>query len=447
MGAIDKLRKGYHNILRPEILSLIPKTATAILDLGCGSGELGKALRARQKCIVDGIELNKAAADIARQNLNVVYQDNLNRFDPKFLKTKYDVIVFGDILEHLVFPWSVLKNFSSVLRDNGVVVASVPNVAHPWIAHQLLKGLFRYQTAGILDITHLRFFTKTTICQLFYRAGLKIKSIDPYPSQENPRQWLVTAVKPIVEHTSPVVTVLMLTHNAWDYTAQAINSIKTHTDRPYKLLVIDNGSTDGTVQNLRQDTSIFHVENTCNLGFATGFNVGLEMIDTPFFVICNSDIVVTKNWLSVMLDQIKSDDNLMVLGPRSNYVSGPQLVRDVPYNNQKTLEAFAEQWFNNPGQPISYFHRIVFFCTLFKRQVLETIGMLDERFDYGNFDDDDYCLRVKQKGYSLAYSNNVFIHHYGSITFKENKLDYAQIMEVNKKRFMDKWNIKQEPGL
>ena len=108
MSTQGKIRPGYHDILRPEILSLIPEDATTVLDLGCGTGQLGKALRARQKCVVDGIELNKEAADKARLNLSAVYQDNLNRFDPSHLNVKYDVLVFADILEHLVSPWEVL---------------------------------------------------------------------------------------------------------------------------------------------------------------------------------------------------------------------------------------------------------------------------------------------------------------------------------------------------
>jgi GT2 family glycosyltransferase len=144
-----------------------------------------------------------------------------------------------------------------------------------------------------------------------------------------------------------------------------------------------------------------------------------------------------------MIYFISNDDNLMVLGPRSNYVSGPQLVTDIQYNNESSLEAFAVRWSKLQQEPITYFHRIVFFCTLFKTQVLQEIGLLDERFELGNFDDDDYCRRVKGRGFSLAIANNVFIHHYGSRTFALNNIDYARAMEINKKKFMQKWGIKE----
>ncbi len=144
----------------------------------------------------------------------------------------------------------MLKKFTQVLEDNGVVIASIPNISHPWIISQLQKGLFRYELAGLLDVTHLRFFTKTTIGQLFYKAGLKITNIEPYPTESNPVQYLVTAKKPVVEHKDPLATILILTLNAWEYTAQCLASIKELTETPYKILVIDNGSTDGTVEHL-----------------------------------------------------------------------------------------------------------------------------------------------------------------------------------------------------
>jgi len=441
MPNVGQARAGYHDLLRREILELVPASATKILDLGCGTGELGKALKARQKCYVTGVELNKEASEIAAKHLDKIWTDNLNRFDPSFLNQKYNCLIFADILEHLISPWQVLKKFAQVLTDDGVVIASIPNIAHPWIISQLQKGLFRYELAGLLDVTHLRFFTKTTIFQLFYKAGLKIVNIRAHPSDNNPIQYHITAVKPMLEHALPLATILILTYNCWRYTAQCINSIKERTRAPNKILVIDNGSTDKTVHELRKNPTIFHVENSQNLGFGRGFNVGMELVDTPFFVICNSDVVVTKNWLTKMILHINTDENLVALGPVSNYVSGPQLIRDIPYNNEATLEAFARERVKLIPKPLRYFHRIVFFCTLFKSVVMQKIGLLDERFEIGNFEDDDYCMRIALAKLRAAIDDTVFIHHYGSQSFRENEIDYKKTMELNKRKFMQKWHL------
>lgn len=440
------MRKGYHDLLRREILELIPATVKRVLDLGCGTGRLGKALKERQECFIVGIELNKEAAEIARKNLDGVWIDNLNRYDPSFSKVKYDCLIFADILEHLISPWTVLEKFAPVLTDDGTIIASIPNIAHPAYVKNLEQGLFRYEVGGILDITHLRFFTKTSIFQLFYGAGLKIVNIRAYPSDKDPVQYHITAVKPLVEHKQPATTILILTSDGWGYTKLCINSIKKNTHAPYKLLVIDNGSTDGTIEELRKDRSIFHIENSCNLGFSKGFNTGLGLVNTPYFVLCNNDVVVTNNWLTAMIRHIELDKDLVVLGARSNYVSGPQLVKDIPYTDEKSLEAFAKRLSNLEQPAITYFFRIVFFFTLFKKEVLQKIGHLDERFGKGNYEDDDYCVRVSLKKLKTAYDNTVFIHHYGGMFYKGDIEASNKLILENRKKFMDKWNMTEYCG-
>lgn len=441
MPSSDTFRRGYHDLPRRELMDLIPTSARKILDCGCGTGALGKALKERQDCYVHGIELVKEAAGIAMQHLDEVTVDNLNRYDPSFLETDYDCIVFADILEHLINPWQVIKKFAAKLTKDGVIIASIPNIAHPWIVSQLQKGLFRYEAAGILDATHLRFFTKTTIFQMFYRAGLKILNIRPWLNEKNPVQYHVSAVKPILEHEHPLVTIFILTFNGWAYTKQCLDSIKNYTSLPYKIVVIDNGSTDETVFNIRRDPTIFNIENSCNLGFARGFNIGLEMIDTPYFTICNNDIVVTSGWLTELVRHIDTDKELMILGPVSNHVSGPQLVPGTEYQNIEQMHGWAWQRKAYITDPLEYYHRIVFFCTLFKSDIIGKIGLLDERFDMGNFEDDDYCLRAKARKIKAAIDRSVFIHHYGERAFIINKIDFAKAMNENKQRFAEKWNI------
>lgn len=435
------MRHGYHDLCRPEILERVPRDAKKILDLGCGTGALGKAVKQRQECICQGVELNKEAAAIAEKNLDNVWCDNLNRFDPKFLNQKYDCMVFADILEHLVMPWAVLNKFAGALKENGTVIVSLPNIAHPSIISMLEKGLFRYRPAGILDITHLRFFTKTTIFQMFYVAGLKIIDIRPSPSPNDPTQYLITAKKMPVAPVKPVATILLLSWNAWAYTKQCIDSIKKYTHVPYKLLVIDNGSTDETVKMLRADREIYHIENSCNLGFARGFNVGLELVDTPFFVISNTDVIMTDCWLTDMINQMDTKDELVCIGPMSNNVSGPQKENNVSYKNEVELEQYAIDRAKNSQGNLMPCKRIVFFCTLFKRKVLSVCGLLDERYEIGSFEDDDYCMKINASGLETAIDKSVFIHHYQSQSFKENKVDFAKILTDNGKKFLKKWKF------
>jgi len=435
MDLKETFRAGYHNLLRPEILELIPKSAKSMLDLGCGAGALGAALKKRQECWVDGIEINKEASAAAIPLLDRVYVDNLNRFDPSFLNKKYDCIIAADILEHLVYPWSVLKKFSYSLSDDGIVVASIPNVSHPYIIAQLERGLFRYEQAGLLDFSHLRFFTPTTMFQLFCKAGLKIFNIIPYPSAENPIQYLIQACKPILQAEYPCATIVMLTYNGWEMTERSLLSLQENTNLPYKLVIVDNGSSDSTIYNLRKDPTVFHIENKRNLGFAAGCNIGLELVDTPYFVLVNNDVLFTEGWLEKLVHGVEKDKDYLAAGPVSNCVSGPQQLLFAKYNTTEEMEKFAAARPKDVAHPVTQLNRLAFFCVLFKTEALEKVGFLNEIFFPGNFEDDDYCLRLQRAGYKLGMVNDCFIHHWGSQTFKLNSIDHKAAMETNRKAF------------
>lgn len=151
----------------------------SVIDFGCAGGYFAKMLLKRG-CQVTGVELNPEAAKVAEkycQKVLVLDIDDVSIAD--VLKDeKYDVAVFGDVLEHLRDPWRVLREVSSILYPGGCVVASVPNVAHGAIRLSLLKGDFNYTEVGILDNTHLRFFTRKTVEEMFENSGYFIDAID-----------------------------------------------------------------------------------------------------------------------------------------------------------------------------------------------------------------------------------------------------------------------------
>lgn len=139
-----------------------------ILDVGCGVGYIGHKLKELQPCTVDGIEIDDEAAQAARQVLDQVYHFAVGSHqDSAYLEflhnnQTYDCIIFADLIEHLVDPGQVLADFSSKLSKNGKIIISIPNIAHMDVIAGLLDGKFNYSDAGILDSTHLRFFTKNS---------------------------------------------------------------------------------------------------------------------------------------------------------------------------------------------------------------------------------------------------------------------------------------------
>lgn len=148
-----------------------------ILDVGCAAGDLGAELILRGYEVV-GIERDPAAAEVASSRLSHVHVSDLATCPlNEIVEGQFDAVVFGDVLEHLVDPKSVLKSAQEILTPTGIVIASVPNIAHGSIRIGIALGQWDYTDEGLLDRTHLRFFTLETIKELFAESGFVIDSI------------------------------------------------------------------------------------------------------------------------------------------------------------------------------------------------------------------------------------------------------------------------------
>lgn len=146
-----------------------------VLELGCATGSMTKVLTHHYQCKVTGIEYDASAAIKAEPYCVELFVRDLEAADAlNDLSAPYDVIVLADVLEHLRQPEQMLNRLLPLLRPDGHVVISVPNIAHNGILAQLWCGQFNYTETGILDQTHLRFFTATTLAQLLQRVGLEV---------------------------------------------------------------------------------------------------------------------------------------------------------------------------------------------------------------------------------------------------------------------------------
>jgi methionine biosynthesis protein MetW len=156
---------------------LVPP-GTHVLDVGCYTGILGMTLRDQKGCHVDGVDADRSALDIAVSRLEQVSQIDLEANWVDTLRQRsfgpYDVIIFGDVLEHTKEPEAVLKAARTLLKPGGRVIVSLPNVAYLVMRIRLLQGRFDYKDSGILDRTHLRFFTLRSARELIHNAGFRI---------------------------------------------------------------------------------------------------------------------------------------------------------------------------------------------------------------------------------------------------------------------------------
>ena len=234
-------------------------------------------------------------------------------------------------------------------------------------------------------------------------------------------------------------TIIIPCKDNLQYTKKCLCSITNHTSVPHKIIVVDDGSNEKTKEFLQEIKGITLISNKKSLGFPSACNLGALRNKSDFFVLMNNDIEVTKNWLRMLLDNMKADPKLGIVGPKTNYVSGPQMDPNAHYNSAKELEQYAAAIRNRKPPRLEYFPRIVFFCVLIRTALYNKIGGLDENFGLGNFEDDDYCLRATLTGWNCAIDHNVFVHHYGSKTFGKMGKGYGDLLKKNRTYFMQKW--------
>lgn len=166
---------GYFANARDDVLGFVPDGVARVLEIGCGSGEFGAVLKRRGGVSVVGVELVEAAAAIARERLDQVIAADVQHQDLDLPEQAFDCLVCNDVLEHLVDPWTVLARLRRHLAPGGWLVASIPNVRHQKVVRRLLwPGEWRYEDKGVLDRTHLRFFTRLSARALVESAGFGI---------------------------------------------------------------------------------------------------------------------------------------------------------------------------------------------------------------------------------------------------------------------------------
>ncbi len=167
--------ENYYELFRPEIFQLVPRNTRKFLDIGCGFGSLGAQVKESYGSKTLGIEFNSDAAIFLNQRLDQHFIADIETFNFSQLDADFDCIVLADILEHLVDPWKTIRTVKNHLADDGVMVVSIPNIRNLNVIGALIfKGEWNYQDSGILDRTHLRFFTKQTMISMFRDSDLEI---------------------------------------------------------------------------------------------------------------------------------------------------------------------------------------------------------------------------------------------------------------------------------
>lgn len=170
----------YYHIQRDEMLSFIPEGAKDFLEIGCGAGTFGALLQEEIRgARVVGVEAHPLAAGEARTRLASVIEKPIEDALTTIQDGSIDCVVCNDVLEHLVDPWAVLRQLRAKLRSGGSVVSSIPNVRHfPVFKSYFLAGDWKYEADGVLDRTHLRFFTQQSIRRMYEECGYRVDRME-----------------------------------------------------------------------------------------------------------------------------------------------------------------------------------------------------------------------------------------------------------------------------
>lgn len=193
-----------HDVHNPDLLQIIPPNARKLIEIGCSSGALAREFKkVSPTCDYLGVEIDAQYAELARRYCDECLHLNVEHADDAFwaAQTERDCWIFGDTLEHMVDPWKLIQRVRRVIPADGAVLACIPNMQHWTIQVRLSIGDIRYEPSGLLDRTHLRWFTRQTILELFAHNGFKVEALylrmDDAPTRDK--------FLPAIEHMAKLV--------------------------------------------------------------------------------------------------------------------------------------------------------------------------------------------------------------------------------------------------
>ena len=420
--------RDYYQYARPDLHPLIPLEAKRILDVGCASGALGKALKDRQACHVTGIELSETAAQTAKEVLDEVLIGEALPLMQAMPEARFDCIVLADVLEHMERPDLCLKEVPRLLKENGRLVASLPNVRHWSVIRNLLEGRWDYEEAGILDRTHLRFFTRESMLPMFAEAGLLIERLDgtvrigeevPAGFSESLHsygldtstldnegriyQFLISAIPVLISDQQdgpPMVSVILPTHDRPDFLREALESLQNQHFKNFEVLVINDGELP--VEPILAEFPAVSCRSlrtpSPHRGPAATRNLGLEAACGKYIAFLDDDDRFYPDHLELLV-RFATIHGAMVVYADSYEVS--QKLVDGKWESYQRQTRYSED-FNRDKFLMTNYVPILNF--LIRREALEQVGFFDEALY--TLEDWDLWIRLSRRFVFLHLAGN-----------------------------------------
>ena len=441
-------------------IACVVENNSKVLDVGAGNGVLGLVLvKLHKNVVIDAVEPNKAGAGEIRSPYRQVHHGYLNDYMDELIKEKYDYIILADVIEHLSDPSELIKNCIQLLSDDGKLIISVPNIAFGSVRLSLLQGRFDYTDSGLLERTHLRFYTLNSLLPLmsklnlacseiaylkrnFSSAGPKINILEFDCSTletvtNDPTSHIYQFIlvlqrnykkKPItksygsafqlnyhsfrhMKKQMPKVSILIPTFNRADYLKMAIDSAVNQTYPNVEILVLDDCSTDDTVSLLKAYSNIKNVtfiRNERNIGFIKNWNKAVSLSSGEYIKIMGDDDILENNCIAEQVKILNECPDVGVVCCNYHIIdeNGNIKNNNNPYRlfNKDTKEN-GEEFIKNylcGKRPVGWPTSI-----LFRKEDFEKAGIFDA--DVGSAADIDmWCRILRSKNFyyldqTLAY--------------------------------------------
>lgn len=462
-----------------DSLSLIArqiKRGAKLLELGTATGYFGRFLVEKLGCTVDGIEKDPLMAESAKKWYRTLLVDDLETISlADRIDDVYDYIICADILEHLKEPLHVLESLKLFLKKDGEILVSIPNIAYAGVVLAIINGDFPYRNEGLLDKSHLRFFTLKSFLRMLFELRYIVKRIERVrlPFEKSEFAGIIQEIDPQIKNylfrlpdsdvyqyilsiglnrlvdgpynskpklsTCPEeekIDIIIPVYKGEIETKNCIDSVLSYKQKAsFEVIVINDNSPDTFIYEYLYDLSekdlITFIYNPENFGFVASVNFGMALHSKRDVIILNSDTIVANDWVDRLRRCALSDPMIGTVTPFSNNAticSYPVFCADNELPDGMSVEDMDTLFKNINASKMVDIPTGVGFCMYIKRSCLNNIGMFDvESFGKGYGEENDFCMRASKAGWRHVLCGDVFVYHKGGVSFSTSKDNLERI--------------------
>ncbi len=383
--------------------------------------------------VLIGSVTNKKVVDLTKINKNIYLLGEKPYSELPAYLAHFDVCIIPFKLTELIKATHPVKVFEYLAAGKPIVASRMPEISN---LHKVVTFASKKDFSEQINF-------------LLKSGNQKSKKDRQKLALKN--TWIERADKLtnlVMKKFFPKVSIVVLSYNKPEMLKKTLDSI---IQRSYysnlEVIVVDNASNKETIsllENYKTNPIVKVIYNKQNYGFAKGNNIGLKVSTGDYIVVLNNDVIITPGWISRLIFHLSKNKKTAIVGPVTNNI-GNEAKIDITYDaeNASELEKKSREYTSKHWNQSLGVNNLAAFCWIFSRKTYKEYGGFDERYGMGLFEDDDYCYMIKKAGLNLKISDDVFVHHFGSMSFKQlNKEKYQNLFNDNKRKFETKWKIK-----